>query len=118
MRTGSAPTPPVAIEVREVLVVRDRLVVGLDAEVLAERGGERRLAGADHPGDADEDVAEHLGLRARRRGRRGRTRAVREARAREGRSRRRRPARFADLGVHGATVPERSDTALRYRRPL
>ena len=62
----------VAIEVREVLVVGDRLVVGVDAEVLAERGRERRLAGADHPGDADEDVAEHVRRRradARRRAR-------------------------------------------------
>ena len=55
----------VAIEVREVLVVGDRLVVACRCRgAVPSAVGERRLAGADHPGDADEDVAEHVGRAA------------------------------------------------------
>lgn len=62
---GEGVTTGVAVEVFEVFVVGDRLVVDVDPEVLAERGGEGGLAGTDHAGDTDEEILEngHSALR-------------------------------------------------------
>jgi hypothetical protein len=55
-----------AVEVREVLVVRHRFVVHVEAKVLAERGRERGLARPDDPCDADERSGERAVLPCRR----------------------------------------------------
>ena len=49
----------VGIKVFEVVVVGDRLVVRIDAEVLTKCGGKRGLARSDHAGDTNEDIAEN-----------------------------------------------------------
>ena len=46
----------VLVEIRQIVVRDHRLKVGGQAELLAERGGQRRLAGADEARDADEDL--------------------------------------------------------------